>query len=135
MRKTFDSDQKPRAVDSMTQAKAQVVASAPAQQPLPPPMGPYNTSGTVVDIGPDPRLPSCNTSALPVCSVSARPDAVAAHDNASTVNSPDETKLQEQKVEILNLRIQAIVKDCEIRRLKAEIEQLRVHAANTGVVC
>jgi hypothetical protein len=132
-RKIFEADQRHRAMYKMTSSRPSVMASVLSQQPLPPPMHPYNVSRTIVNSSMDPRLAGRDAFAVTARLANVQPDAIAGHDYASPTESQDnETKLQEQELEILNLRMQAVVKDREIRRLKTEIEQLRTHVANAG---
>jgi hypothetical protein len=51
---------------------------------------------------------------------------------ASVAYSGDESQLQRLEEENLRLRMEGIVKDRDIRRLKAEVEQLRGGAYETG---
>jgi ribosomal protein L29 len=98
-------------------------------------MRPYAMSRTVVNSSLDPRLQGRDSLSAPVRPAPTQTDTAIRHVDAANPTEPQdtETKLQEQEVEILNLRMQAVVKDREIRRLKAEIEQLRIQAANPRV--
>lgn len=62
------------------------------------------------------------------------------HNDVTTTSLPDtEDKLEEQGIEILKLKMEAAIKDREVRKLKAEndalkteIEKLRIYPISTG---
>jgi hypothetical protein len=133
-RKIFEADLAHRSTCNTPRIGSLPVANAPPQQALPPPMRPYAMSKTVVNSSLDPRLQSRKTLSAPVRPAPTQTGTAIGHVDANPTDPQDtETKLQEQEVEILNLRMQAVVKDREIRKLKAEIEQLRIQAANPRV--
>ncbi|KAI4656276.1 hypothetical protein J4E93_000995 [Alternaria ventricosa] len=130
-RNMFEED-KPRRSTKPSQAGhsrsgPSLVDTAPPQQPLPAPMT-YTMPMTLVDRTLDPRLQGRSSLSAPTRSTATQPDVTTENKDV-----PDnEKKLQEQEVEILNLRMQAVVKDREIRKLRAELEQLHAQAANSG---
>jgi len=94
-------------------------------------MGPYTIPIRSVDNSLDPRLHGRTSYGAPGQHASPQPDTTS---SSETPTDPEdiEKKLQDQEVENLNLRMQAVVKDREIRKLRAELEQLRAQAADTG---
>ncbi|KAI4703778.1 hypothetical protein J4E89_009747 [Alternaria sp. Ai002NY15] len=132
MRKIFEADPRHRSTSIPSRSGPTLVANAPAQQPLPPLMSPYTIPIRSVDNSLDPRLQGRTSYGAPGQLSLPQPDT--ASNSSATPTDPEdiEKKLQDQEVENLNLRMQAVVKDREIRKLRAELEQLRAQAADTG---
>ncbi|KAI4612868.1 hypothetical protein J4E80_006923 [Alternaria sp. BMP 0032] len=132
MRKIFEADPRHRSAFIPSRSGPTLVANAPQQQPLPPPMSPYTIPIRSVDNSLDPRLQGRTSYGAPGQLALPQPDSVSNSSEAPTDPEDIEKKLQDQEVENLNLRMQAVVKDREIRKLRAELEQLRAQPANTG---
>jgi len=133
MRKIFEADPRHRSTPIPSRSGPTLVANTPQQQPLPPPMGSYNIPLRIVDNSLDPRLQGRTSHGAPARLTLPQPDSAS---SSETPTDPEdiEKKLQDQEVENLNLRMQAVVKDREIRKLRAELEQLRAQAADTDGV-
>ncbi|KAH6858860.1 hypothetical protein BKA58DRAFT_449188 [Alternaria rosae] len=120
MRKIFEADPMHRSTSIPSRSGPTLVANAPPQQPLPHPM-PYSMSRTAVDNRLDPRLQGRVSHGAPAQLTLPQPDTP---NSCEIPTDPEdiEKKLQEQEVENLNLRMQAVVKDREIRKLRSELE-------------
>ncbi|KAI4700544.1 hypothetical protein J4E81_003505 [Alternaria sp. BMP 2799] len=132
MRKIFEADPRHHSASIPSRRGPTLVANAPQQQPLPPPMGSYTIPIRSVDNSLDPRLQGRTSYGAPGQLALPQPDTASNSSETPTDPEDIEKKLQDQEVENLNLRMQAVVKDREIRKLRAELEQLRAQAANTG---
>ncbi|KAI4648391.1 uncharacterized protein J4E79_010013 [Alternaria viburni] len=132
MRKIYEADPRHRSTSIPSRSGPKLVANAPQQQPLPPPMGPYTMPIRSVDNSLDPRLQGRSSHGAPVGLTLSQPETASSNSETPTDPEDIEKKLQDQEVENLNLRMQAVVKDREIRKLRAELEQLRAQSANTG---
>jgi len=132
MRKIFEADPRHYSASIPSRSGPTLVANAPQQQPLPPPMGPYAIPRISVDGSLDPRLQGRTSYGAPGQLALPQPDTASNSSETPTDPEDIEKKLQDQEVENLNLRMQAVVKDREIRKLRAKLEQLRAQAADTG---
>ena len=95
-------------------------------------MGPCNIPLRIVDNSLDPRLQGRTSYGAPGQQALPQPDTASNSSETPTDPEDIEKKLQDQEIENLNLRMQAVVKDREIRKLRAELELLRAQAADTG---
>ncbi|KAI4917712.1 hypothetical protein J4E85_009804 [Alternaria conjuncta] len=132
MRKIFEAEPRHHSASIPSRRGPTLVANAPQQQPLPPPMGSYTIPIRSVDNSLDPRLQGRTSYGAPGQLALPQPDTASNSSETPTDPEDIEKKLQDQEVENLNLRMQAVVKDREIRKLRAELEQLRAQAADTG---
>jgi hypothetical protein len=101
-----------------------------------PPTTLHGTSASyhVVNSSLDPRLQSRSSippaAVAPTFPVLTSPYTVQM--NTINKDAGDETKIQELEEAVLRLRMESIVKDREIRRLRAENEELRGNSYQTG---
>ncbi|CAN9099689.1 unnamed protein product [Alternaria alternata] len=136
----MDTERRPRSVFITTAERSSFVPNVQSQQPLPLPKRPFSLTNTTIDNSLDPRLRDPYTPTFPAQHESIKQEIVMDHNDVTTTSLPDTAdKLEEQEIEILKLKMEAAIKDREVRKLKAENgalkmenEKLRIYPISTG---
>lgn len=117
----MDTERRPRSVFITTAEGSLFVPNVQSQQPLPLPKRPFSLPTMTVNNSLDPRLQDPYTLTFPAQHESIKQEIVMDHNDITTTSLPDtEDKLEEQGIEILKLKMEAAIKDREVRKLKAE---------------
>ncbi|CAN9083039.1 unnamed protein product [Alternaria sp. RS040] len=123
----MDTERRPRPVFITTAEGSSFVPDVQSQQPLPLPKRPFSLTNTTTNNSLDPRLRDPYTPTFPALHESIKQEIVIDHSDVTTTSLPDtEDKLEEQEIEILKLKMEAAMKDREVRKLKAENDALKI---------
>ncbi|KAF7681327.1 hypothetical protein GT037_000303 [Alternaria burnsii] len=136
----MDTERKPRSVFTTTAEGFSFVPNVQSQQTLSLRKRPFSLPSTTVNNSLDPYLRDPYTPTYPARHESIQHKIVMDQNDITTTNPlHTEDKLQEQEIEILKLKMEAAIKDREVRKLKAENdalklenEKLRIYPISTG---
>ncbi|RII10991.1 hypothetical protein CUC08_Gglean006993 [Alternaria sp. MG1] len=130
----MDTERRSRSVFITTAEGSLFVPNVQSQQPLPLPKRPFSLPTMTVNNSLDPRLQDPYTLTFPAQHESIKQEIVMDHNDITTTSLPDtEDKLEEQGIEILKLKMEAAIKDREVRKLKAENDALKMEIEKLGI--